>query len=110
MQSGGDEVKHKDDFYRSEKKPSEQSKKTQKSILDRLSRIEGQIRGIKNMIENETYCDDIINQLEACRSALHSLEILLLESHLKNCVLEQLQDGDLEVIDEVLKTIKKITR
>lgn len=93
-----------------EKKPTEQSIKTQKSIIDRLSRIEGQIRGIKNMIEKEAYCDDVINQLEASRSGLHSIQMLLLESHMKNCVIEQFQAGDVEVIDEVLKTIKKITK
>lgn len=92
------------------KKPTDQSIKAQKSIIDRLSRIEGQIRGIKNMIENETYCDDVINQLEAARSGLHSIEILLLESHMKHCIVEQLQAGDTEVVDEVLKTIKKISR
>lgn len=95
---------------KTEKKPTEQSIKTQKSIIDRLSRIEGQIRGIKNMIEKGTYCDDVINQLEAARSGLHSIQMLLLESHMKNCVIEQLQAGDVEVIDEVVKTIKKITR
>ena len=58
-------------------KPTEASIKTQKSVIDRLSRIEGQIRGIKNMIEKETYCDDIINQIEASRAALHSVQIIL---------------------------------
>ena len=98
------------DINKTKKKPTEQSTKAQKSIIDRLSRIEGQIRGIKNMIEKETYCDDVINQLEASRSGLHSIQMLLLESHMKNCVLEQLQAGDVDVIDEVIKTIKKITK
>ncbi|MBU5675757.1 metal-sensitive transcriptional regulator [Alkaliphilus sp. MSJ-5] len=92
------------------KKPTENSIKAQKSVLDRLNRIEGQIRGIKNMIENNTYCDDVINQIEASRSALHSVQIILLESHIKNCVVDQLQYGDTDVIEEVLKTIKKLTK
>jgi DNA-binding FrmR family transcriptional regulator len=92
------------------KKPTQNSVKTQKSIVDRLNRIEGQIRGIKNMIENGTYCDDVINQIEASRSALHSVQIILLESHIKNCVVDQLQHGDTDVIEEVLKTIKKLTK
>ena len=92
------------------KKPTPQSIKAQKSIISRLNRIEGQIRGIKNMIDKETYCDDVINQLEAARSGLHSIEILLLESHMKHCIIEQLQAGDLDVIDEVLGTIRKITK
>jgi DNA-binding FrmR family transcriptional regulator len=92
------------------KKPTEASIKTQKSVIDRLSRIEGQIRGIKNMIEKETYCDDIINQIEASRAALHSVQIILLESHIKNCVVDQIQHGDTDVIDEILKTIKRLTK
>lgn len=90
--------------------PTAQSIKNQKYVLDRLSRVEGQIRGIKNMIEKETYCDDIINQIEASRSALHSVQIILLESHIKNCVVDQLQHGDTDVIEEILKTIKKLTK
>lgn len=92
------------------KQPTESSIKAQKSVLDRLNRIEGQIRGIKNMIEKNTYCDDVINQIEASRSALHSVQIILLESHIKNCVVDQLQHGDTDVIEEVLKTIKKLTK
>lgn len=93
-----------------QKKPSEKSIRAQNSIVNRLNRIEGQIRGIKNMIENNTYCDDIINQIEASRSALHSVQIILLESHIKNCVVDQLQHGDTDVVEEVLKTIKKLTK
>lgn len=93
-----------------QKKPTDSAIKAQKSVLDRLNRIEGQIRGIKNMIENNTYCDDVINQIEASRSALHSVQIILLESHIKNCVVDQLQHGDTDVIEEVLKTIKKLTK
>ncbi len=92
------------------KKPTEASIKTQKSVIDRLSRIEGQIRGIKNMIEKETYCDDIINQIEASRSALHSVQIILLESHIKNCVVDQIQHGDTDVVGEILRTIKRLTK
>ncbi len=92
------------------KKPSEQAIKNQKSVITRLNRVEGQIRGIKNMIEKEDYCDDVINQIEASRSALHSIQIILLESHIKNCVIDQIQQGNTEAIDEVLKTLKKLTK
>lgn len=98
------------DKNKKEKKPSKSSVKTQKSMINRLNRIEGQIRGIKNMIENEVYCDDIINQLEASRSALHAVQVLLLESHMKHCIVDQLLEGDIGVIDEVFKTIKKMTK
>lgn len=93
-----------------ERTPTDNSIKAQKSVLDRLSRIEGQIRGIKNMIQKDTYCDDVVNQIEASRSALHSVQIILLESHVKNCVVDKLQHGETDVIEEVLKTIKKLTK
>lgn len=93
-----------------QKLPTEKSIINQKSVMDRLSKIEGQIRGVKNMIEQEAYCDDIINQIEASRSALHSVQIILLESHIKNCVIDQLQQGESDVVDEILKTIKKLTK
>ncbi|SDY73732.1 metal-sensitive transcriptional regulator [Tindallia californiensis] len=93
-----------------EKTPSKHSAEVQKSLLHRLNRVEGQIRGIKKLISNEVYCDDILHQLEASRSALKSIEMVLLESHLKHCVIHQLKKGDVSVVDEVLTTIKKITK
>ncbi|KAF0092159.1 MAG: hypothetical protein FD141_343 [Fusobacteria bacterium] len=92
------------------KKPSAKSLIDQKSVVMRLNRIEGQIGGIKKMLENDAYCDDILNQIEASRSALHSVQIILLESHLKNCVVDQLKNGDTDVIEEVLKTFKNLTK
>lgn len=90
--------------------PSAKSIDNQKSVMTRLNKVEGQIRGIKHMIEQSNYCDDIINQIEASRSALHAVQIVLLESHIKNCVVDQLQQGDTDVVDEILKTIKKLTK
>lgn len=95
---------------KNEKKPTEKSLKVQKSVIDRLNRVEGQIRGIKNMIEKGTYCDDVINQIEASRSALSAIELILLESHFRNCIVRQLENGEYEVIDEVLKTINKLIK
>lgn len=92
------------------KKPSAKSLIDHKSVVTRLNRIEGQIGGIKKMLENDAYCDDILNQIEASRSALHSVQIILLESHLKNCVIDQLKNGDTDVIEEVLKTFKNLTK
>ncbi len=92
------------------KHPSKHSVVVQKSMLDRLSRIEGQIRGIKKMIENETYCDDVINQIEASRSALKSIEMVLLESHINNCVVDQIREGDNEVVGEILATFKRMVK
>jgi DNA-binding FrmR family transcriptional regulator len=107
---GGTIMDNRNEMDKGKKMPMKNSVKTQKSVLDRLNRIEGQIRGIRNMIENKAYCDDVVNQIEASRSALHSVQIILLESHIKNCVVDQLQHGDTDVIEEVLKTIKKLTK
>jgi len=93
-----------------EKKPSMHSAEVQKGLVHRLNRVEGQIRGIKKLIEQETYCDDILHQLEAARSALRSIELVLLESHVKHCVVHQIQHGDTDVVEEILTTIKKITK
>ena len=90
--------------------PSKHSVEVSKSMISRLNRVEGQIRGIKKMIENETYCDDVINQIEASRSALKSIEIILLESHIHNCVVDQIRAGDNDVVSEVLATVKKMVK
>lgn len=92
------------------RKPTEESTKVQKSVIDRLSRVEGQIRGIKTMIEKETYCDEVINQIEASRSALSSIAILLLESHFKHCVIEQARNGNDKAVEDLLKTMKKLIK
>ncbi len=92
------------------KQPSNHSIDVQKSMMTRLNRVEGQIRGIKKMIENETYCDEIINQIEASRAALKSIEMVLLESHIQNCVVDQIKAGDNEVISEVLSTFKRMVK
>lgn len=83
---------------------------TQKSVMDRLNRVEGQIRGIKSMIEKGTYCYDVINQIEASRSALSSISMVLMESHLRHCIAHQLKNGDEEAIEEVLKSFKKLMK
>ncbi|GGG27777.1 transcriptional regulator [Lysinibacillus alkalisoli] len=81
-----------------------------KNLTTRLNRIEGQIRGINNMIENDVYCDDVITQLSAVQSALNSVATILLDGHLKGCVVDRLADGDEEVLDELVVTIKKLMR
>ncbi|MDP4096040.1 metal-sensitive transcriptional regulator [Paenibacillus sp. P96] len=80
------------------------------SMISRLNRIEGQIRGIKGLIEKDTYCDDVLNQIAAAQSALNGVGKLLLEGHMKSCVIERLQAGENEVIDELLVTVKKLMK
>ena len=81
-----------------------------KDLTTRLNRVEGQIRGIKGMIEKDVYCDDIITQLSATQSALNSVAKILLEGHLKGCVVDRLNEGDTEVLDELVVTIQKMMK
>ena len=81
-----------------------------KDLTTRLNRIEGQVRGIKGMIEKDTYCDDVITQLAATQSALNSVAKILLEGHMRGCVVNRLEDGDTEVIDELLIKIQKLMK
>jgi CsoR family transcriptional regulator, copper-sensing transcriptional repressor len=97
LDEGGERRSHHDD-------------KTIRDLVSRINRIEGQIRGIKGMIERRVYCDDILNQISSAQSALHGVARLLLEKHMKSCVTEQLQAGEKQVVDEVLKTIFKLIR
>ena len=80
------------------------------NLVHRLNRIEGQIRGIKGMIEKDVYCDDIITQLSATQSALNSVANVLLDGHIKGCVKTRLAEGEDEILDELLVTIKKLMR
>lgn len=89
---------------------SHHSDKTKGNLMMRLNRIEGQIRGIKGMIEKDTYCDDVLNQIAAVQSALNGVSRLLLEGHMKSCIVERIQDGDHEVIDELLVTMNKLMK
>ncbi|WP_253735774.1 metal-sensitive transcriptional regulator [Paenibacillus sp. FJAT-26967] len=89
---------------------SHHSDKVKNNLISRLNRIEGQIRGVKGMIEKDTYCDDVLNQIAAAQSALNSVGKLLLEGHLKSCVMERIQEGDTDVIDELLITVNKLMK
>jgi CsoR family transcriptional regulator, copper-sensing transcriptional repressor len=89
---------------------SHHSDKVKSNLITRLNRIEGQIRGIKGLIEKDTYCDDVITQISATQSALNSVAKVLLEGHLKSCVAERIQEGDMEVLDEVLVTIQRLMK
>ncbi|WP_235828084.1 metal-sensitive transcriptional regulator [Brevibacillus migulae] len=91
-------------------KSTPHSEKLKSNLGSRLNRIEGQIRGIKGMIEKDVYCDDILNQIAAVQSALNSVGKMLLEGHMKSCVVERIQQGDHEVIEELMKTMNKLLK
>lgn len=89
---------------------SHHSEKTKKNLVTRLNRIEGQIRGVKGLIEKDTYCDDVITQISAIQSALNSVAKILFEGHLKSCVVERIQEGEMEVVDELLVTMQRMMK
>lgn len=99
---------HKNDDTSGRK--SHHSESVKKNLTTRLNRIEGQIRGIKGMIDKDVYCDDVITQLSATQSALNSVAKILLEGHLKSCVVERLSEDDEEVLDEFVVTIQKLMK
>lgn len=87
---------------------TKRSEKLRTDLLSRLSRIEGQVRGIKGMVEKDSYCDDVLNQVAAAQAALNSVAKILLESHIRGCVVRKIKNGDEEVIDELIHTIGKL--
>lgn len=93
-----------------EERKSHHDEKTVRELVTRLNRIEGQIRGIKGMVERRVYCDDILNQISSVQAALDGTSRLLLEKHIKSCVKERLLAGEEQVVDEVLRTIFRLRR
>lgn len=79
-----------------------------KSLMNRLSRIEGQIRGLRKMLEEDAYCIDIINQASAASSALNSFNKEMLSSHIRSCVADDIRDGGGEKVDELVSTLSKL--
>lgn len=81
-----------------------------KDLITRLNRIEGQIRGIRGMVEEERYCVDILTQVSAVQSALNSFNKELLANHIHSCVVEDIRSGDEQVVEELCDTIKKLMK
>lgn len=81
-----------------------------KALIHRLNRIEGQVRGIKRMVEEDAYCVDIVTQVLAVNSALNSFNKVLLAEHMKTCVINDIKNGNEEVIDELVKTVQKLMK
>lgn len=82
----------------------------QKDLQRRLNRAIGQLNGVKAMIDDNRYCGDVLTQLSAAESAVHSISAILLQNHLETCVVEQIERGNVEVIDEAMQLIKKFAR
>ena len=88
----------------------ERSEKEYRDMINRLNRIEGQIRGIKKMVENDAYCTDILTQVAAANAALNSFNKILLGNHIRGCVAEDIRQGKDETIDELVNIIQKLMK
>ena len=91
-------------------KTKEREDKEFKDLMNRLKRIEGQVRGVENMLENDAYCTDILVQVSAITSALNSFNKVLLANHMKTCVADNIREGNDEVIDELVCTLQKLMK
>ena len=91
-------------------KTKERTEKEYKDLINRLNRIEGQVRGIKKMVETDTYCTDILIQVSAGNAALNSFNKVLLANHIRTCVAEDIREGKEETIDELVVTLQKLMR
>ncbi|MBF1005494.1 MAG: metal-sensing transcriptional repressor [Lachnospiraceae bacterium] len=82
----------------------------ERDLITRLNRIEGQIRGIKKMLEADAYCPDVLTQVAAARCAMNSFAKVLLASHIRSCVIEDLEAGREETIEELVDTVQKLLK
>ncbi|MCI6120970.1 metal-sensing transcriptional repressor [Bariatricus sp. SGI.161] len=88
----------------------ERSDKEYKDLIHRLNRVEGQVRGIKRMVEEDAYCTDILIQVSAVNAALNSFNKVLLANHIRTCVAEDIIAGKEETIDELVATLQKLMK
>lgn len=88
----------------------ERQEKEYKDLIHRLNRIEGQIRGIRGMVEEGRYCTDILVQVAAVNAALNSFNKVLLASHIKSCVVNDIKEGKEGTIDELVETLQKVMK
>ena len=89
---------------------TERSEEAKKKLIHRLNRIEGQIRGIRQMIENDAYCNDVLIQSAAAGAALSAFNRELIGAHLRGCVTRDIREGRDEVVDELLETLRKLMK
>lgn len=91
-------------------KTKERTDREYKDLVHRLNRIEGQVRGIRNMLDKDAYCVDILTQVAAINAALNSFSKVLLANHIKTCVADDIRAGHDEVIDELVATLQKMMK
>ncbi len=91
-------------------KHKDRDEKEYKDLMNRLKRIEGQVRGVEGMLDSGAYCTDILTQVSAVTSALNSFNKALLANHMRTCVAENIRQGNDEVIDELVVTLQKLMK
>lgn len=91
-------------------KTKHRSNEEHEKMIKRLNKIEGQVRGVKKMVEEDRYCVDILTQVSAITAALNSFNKVLLQNHIHTCVVEDIKNGDEEVIDELCEIIQKMAK
>lgn len=84
--------------------------KEYKDLINRLNRIEGQVRGVKKMVEEDRYCIDILTQVSAVQAALNSFNKVLLNNHIKSCVVDDIRRGKEDTVDELCATLQKLMK
>lgn len=89
-------------------KNTPRSEENVKNLKNRLNRVEGQIEGIKRMLDDGRYCDDILTQLSACKKAIESVSFMILEEHFETCLIEEVSKGNNDIVKELFKTIKDL--
>lgn len=93
-----------------EGKTTMRSDEQKKTLLNRLKRIEGQVRGIQSMLENDAYCNDVLMQSAAVNAAMNAFNKELLANHIRNCVVRDIKQGDDEIVDELVAIIQKLMK
>ena len=91
-------------------KKTERTEDQKKKLLNRLSRIEGQVRGVKKMIEEDAYCNDVLIQSAAISAAVNAFTREVLRAHVHTCVARDIREGRNEVVDELMETLEKLMR
>lgn len=91
-------------------KRKERTKREYKDLINRLNRIEGQVRGIKGMVEKDAYCTDILVQVSAVNAALNSFNKALLANHIKTCVIKDIREGKEDTVDELVTVLQKLMK
>lgn len=80
------------------------------ALINRLNRIEGQVRGVKKMLQEDAYCVDILTQVSAIRAALNAFSRKLLDEHIRTCVVDRVRAGEEEVVEELIDTLEKMMK